>query len=243
VTVKGFSKGVIKLAYDTHNVVIDNVRGDSQRQDGDNFAMGVHLLDTVHDVRITKTSMDNATDTVKGRYWNGDGFATERGVYRVVFEDTSARGNTDAGYDIKSMQTRIVRAVAEDNKKNYRIWGDTVLIDSVGRDPHNRGGTGKQNQVEVKEGSKASITNCNFSDAGTDTIVFALDGDVTFSNVSISYASGALLAKGLNVANVRLPKAATVRAVGPTSSRGGRIVPLPADFRPARSKEDFSSSE
>src|SRR3546814_5318298 len=38
VAVDGYSKGAIRIQYDSNNVLIEDVRGDSQFQDGDNFA-------------------------------------------------------------------------------------------------------------------------------------------------------------------------------------------------------------
>ena len=100
VEVHGFSKSVIRLQYDSHNVLIDNVWGDSERQDGDDIAIGIHLDGTVHDVVIRNTTMMNAQSSAND-YWNGDGFATERDVYDVTFENTTAVGNADGGYDLE----------------------------------------------------------------------------------------------------------------------------------------------
>ena len=171
VEVHGFSRGAIRLRYDSHNILIENVFGDSQRQDGDNFAMGVHLDDTAHAVVLRHVSMLNAHDSVNS-YWNGDGFATEGGVYDVLFEDTYAAGNTDGGYDLKSSDTRLVRALAEDNKRNFRFWSDSITVeDSTSLDPHLRGGIGLQSHVWVAEGAHASIFNSTLSDQDSRTLV------------------------------------------------------------------------
>ena len=139
VEVHGFSYGVFTLKYDSSNVVIDSVYGDSEYQDKDGIAIGVHLDGTVHDVLIENSTMLNCIKT--GTYYNGDGFATERGVYNVRFENTVARGNADGGYDLKSTGTVLVNALAEDNGRNFRLWGQVDLIDPIGIDPHQRGGT------------------------------------------------------------------------------------------------------
>src|SRR3546814_2270720 len=67
--------------------------------------------------------MENVQSSA-GAYFNGDGFASERGVYDVRFIDTVARGNTDGGYDLKSSGTVVVRALSEENGRNYRLWGE-----------------------------------------------------------------------------------------------------------------------
>src|SRR3546814_13823078 len=70
VAVDGYSKGAIRIQYDSNNVLIEDVRGDSQFQDGENFAIGVHITDTAHDVTIDRVAMRNALDT---RSENGRG--------------------------------------------------------------------------------------------------------------------------------------------------------------------------
>src|SRR3546814_15503833 len=72
VAVDGYSKGAIRIQYDSNNVLIEDVRGDSQFQDGDNFAIGVHITDTAHDVTIDRVAMRNALDTVND-YRNENG--------------------------------------------------------------------------------------------------------------------------------------------------------------------------
>jgi len=176
VKISGFSKGAIRLAHDTHDGRITDVVGDSGQQDGDNFAVGVHLLDTVHDVVIERVTMDNARDTLH-EYWNGDGFAAERGVSNLQFIGTSASGNTDAGYDLKASNVRMVDVAAHDNKRNYRLWGQEVILENCrGTDPHRRGGTGTQAQVQIGENALVELVDCTFTDQDTATIVFDVDG-------------------------------------------------------------------
>lgn len=189
IDVEGFSKGVVRLGYNTNTVLIENVHGDSMRQDGDKFAIGVHLEDTAHDVTIRKSVMENATDTTSS-YWNGDGFATESKVYNILFEDTMSRGNTDAGYDLKSQSTTLVRTESEDNSRNYRVWGDVTMNDVVGLNPDKRGGSlNGQNQVWIADTGKLTINGGYFADAGTRGSVFYNDGGtVAMKDVQIIYA-------------------------------------------------------
>jgi hypothetical protein len=175
VNVRGFSKGAVRIRYDSHDIRIVDVFGDSQRQDGDDFAIGVHLLDTVHDVLIERVTMNNARDTIHD-YWNGDGFAAESGVHDLRILNTSASGNTDAGYDIKAKTVSMINAEATDNKRNFRFWGtDVVLEDCHGTDPRLRGGTGTQVQVQVLKAAEVELTRCSFLDADEDTIVFQVE--------------------------------------------------------------------
>lgn len=198
IKVEGFSKGVIRLQYDTNDVTINNVYGDSQHQDGDNFAMGVHLTGTVHDVVVSNTTMLNATDTIH-TYWNGDGFTTEYGVYDVTFIDTLSAGNTDGGYDLKSSNTTLIRAVAEDNNRNFRIWSDSVtMIDCVSIDPHHRGGSGGASHVWLAPHASAVIEDSVFLGENSTSTVFNIEENgatVVLENSDIYAISGTTLRK------------------------------------------------
>jgi hypothetical protein len=188
VEVRGFSKGAIRLQYDTHNVILEDIVGDSERQDRDNFAEGIALEGTVHDVLLRRVTMRNSQDTLH-EYWNGDGFTAEQNTYRLRFEDTMASGNTDGGYDLKSNETVLLRAVAEDNKHNFKLWGKDVAIDScVGRGPHRRGGTGVQDQMEILKGADVTVTRCEFFDSDPLTTVFHVETDarLTVENTRVS---------------------------------------------------------
>jgi hypothetical protein len=177
VKINGFSKGAVRLQYDTRNVLFEDVHGDSERQDRDNFAEGIALEGTVHDVVLRRVSMRNSQDTLH-EYWNGDGFATERNVYRIRFEDTEAAGNTDAGYDLKSSETTLDRAVAKDNKHNFKLWGNRIVVSNcIGESPRLRGGTGVQSQFEILQGTDVLVRGCRLVDTDPGTTVFHLGPD------------------------------------------------------------------
>lgn len=176
VAIAGYSSNAIRLQYDTHNVVIQNVTGDSQQQNGGLYVSGVALAGTVHDVLLSQVEMKNsygqgaATD-----YWNGDGFTTERGVYNVRFEDTVASGNTDAGYDLKSSNTTLLRTVSEGNDHNYRFWSDSIaLTDGISRDPTHAGGIGVTSHVWFAAGAIVTIDHFDFSDSTAPALLFDL---------------------------------------------------------------------
>jgi hypothetical protein len=126
-------------------------------------------------------TMRNAHDSLH-EYWNGDGFASERGNYDIRFEDTLATGNTDGGYDLKSSRTTLVRARAEDNKRNFRLWGtDVTATDCVGLDPNKRGGSSSQTQVWVGKDAEVVLRDCVLTDDSPDTIVFDLAEDASLT--------------------------------------------------------------
>lgn len=176
VNIAGYSQNAIRLQYDTHDVVIENVVGDSQHEDGGLYICGVALDGTVHDVLISHTEMKNnyghGTDS---QYWNGDGFSAERGVYNLRFEDTVASGNTDAGYDLKSSNTTLVRAISEGNNRNYRFWSTSITLeDSSSIDPTYSGGNTDTAHIWFGEGAAATVDGLTFSDSLSPQVLFDL---------------------------------------------------------------------
>ena len=225
VEVHGFSDNVIRLQYDAHNVLIENVWGDSERQQGDDIAIGIHLDGTVHDVVIRNTTMMNAQSRVSD-YWNGDGFATERGVYNVTFENTTAIGNADGGYDLKSTNTTLINAIAEDNGRNFRLWGDATLTNPTGIDPHKWGGSiGGQFQIQIMSGAEVTVTGGEFADSGTATAVVANEGgSVTFNGTSFIHATGGRLTTGTGTFGIDNALVKAVSATGVYSTNGESLI-------------------
>lgn len=190
VNVYGYSKGVARMQYNSNDILFVDVFGDSQGQDEPGgFPVGIQLgggengSSSVHNVTHQNVTMLNSYDDQGPTgYWNGDGFATEEGEYDIEYIDTYSAGHTDSGYDIKSTSTTLTRAVAEDNKRNFRFhYGDKDVFDCVGRNPRHRGGTGTQAQIHASwhnqtTGIPIELNNCTLEDISLDTIVFDLDG-------------------------------------------------------------------
>lgn len=191
INIAGFSKGAIRLQYNSNNILIEDVFGDSQHQDGDNFAMGVQLQSTVHNVTHRRVTMNNAVQRKDDSlYWNADGFVTDWGTYNITYEDTFASGNTDGGYDLKSKDTLLIRAAAAGNKRNFRIWRTATMIDVASDDPIRQGGIGTAAHIHVLGNEGAlSVQGGTFSgDKGIDNIVFDLDdkGSVTVDGATVT---------------------------------------------------------
>jgi serralysin len=203
VDVIGFSNKAITLGYDTHNVTIKNMTADMAGQTGELYPEGIHLTGTVHDVLIKDTTMANVKSLGGATsYWNGDGFATESNVHDIRFENTTAIGNTDAGYDLKSDDTVLVGALAIGNTRNYRFWGSASLIDSEGHNPMKQGGNSSQNQVWIGNSAEVFIKDSLFRDSDKDTIVFAgTEGSISFDDVNTYHAAGTRLS-GLYLTDV-----------------------------------------
>jgi serralysin len=203
VTIAGYSLGAIRLQYNSSNILIENVVGDSERQPGGQYIFGVAITGTAHDIVLRNVEMKNNWGQGEpGTYWNGDGFSTERGVYNVLFENTKASGNTDAGYDLKSSNTVLKNAMAEANDRNFRIWSNSVtMIDCTSLNPTHGGGIGSLSHIWLVKDAAVTIDNLSVSDAGTPRTLFDLaDGNarVTLRDTIIPAAYTNLIHFGSN---------------------------------------------
>jgi hypothetical protein len=195
--IHGYSKGAIRFGKpqpdgknDAHNLLIEDVVGDSERQDHDNFCMGVHLRGDVHHVTLRRTTMSNCQQTRSADdYWNGDGFAAEESVSHLLFEDTRAFGNTDGGYDIKAQDTVMIRPYASDNKRNFRVWSAIAIQNAIGEEPRCRGGIGCQAQVHATHGADAKLIDCTFTSTNPSTYVFKSEsgGKITATGGTVQH--------------------------------------------------------
>jgi len=175
VEVRGYSKSAIRLRYDTNDVVIRDVLGDAERQDpgSDDFSIGVHLDDTVHDVWLERVTMRNNVDPRgEDEYWNGDGFAAEGATYGITLRDTLAAGNSDAGYDLKSDGVTLIRPHARGNMRNYRFWGRATAFGCHSATPTRHGGTGSTTDVWVGDDAEVRLLACVLSDGTSSRPTF-----------------------------------------------------------------------
>lgn len=220
VTIAGYSKNAIHLKYNSHNVTLRNVVGDSQKQNGGLVMSGVFLEGTVHDVLMDRVTMrNNYGHGAAGDYWNGDGFTAERDTYNLTFRDTIATGNTDAGYDVKGNNVTMIRAQASDNTKNFRLWGgeSVTVTDSVSANPRYFGGIGKVSHFHAPSGANVTLDNFRYTDSST-VKVFDLSnggnqvrlvgmalpsvGDIHFGNNSLIRLPTGLVVNGTSAADV-----------------------------------------
>ncbi|HEY0623756.1 hypothetical protein [Sphingomonas sp.] len=197
VAVNGYSKGAIRIQYDSNNVLIEDVRGDSQFQDGDNFAIGVHITGTAHDVTIDRVAMRNALDTVND-YRNGDGFATERGTYNITLRNVIATGNSDGGLDLKSDNIVVDGAIVSGNGRNIRLWGTGAQLSNiVSLDAGAPLAGGNREHIWLAEGASATIDGAFFSDPGSPTLfnLAERNGTLTVRDYGLATGAGTVTSK------------------------------------------------
>jgi hypothetical protein len=161
----GFSKTAIRIRGDSHNVLLEDIVLNSGRQDGHNFATGVECNETAHNItmrRVTATNCHDTRNSNRDKFWNADGFASERGNYAIYREDCTSAGNTDAGYDDKGSDVTNVNCTASGNKVNYKFWGpSTSNINCRALNAKSRGGVGPQMQYYVYGGSAPDVSGAD----------------------------------------------------------------------------------
>ncbi|MBB4086383.1 beta strand repeat-containing protein [Sphingomonas carotinifaciens] len=197
VDIAGYSKGAIRVQYDSSNILIQDVRADSGFQDGDNFAIGLHLDGTAHDVTVERVAMRNALDTVND-YRNGDGFATERGTYNISLRDIIATGNSDGGLDLKTDNIVVDGAIVSGNGRNIRLWGTNAqLSDIVSLDAGAPTPGGNREHVWLGANASASIDGALIGDPGSPTVFNLAErgGRLTVIDAGLSTGPGSTLVK------------------------------------------------
>lgn len=186
ITGTGFSKTAIRIRGDSHNVLLEDIVLNSGRQDGHNFATGVECNETAHDIAMRRVTVTNCHDTHNSnpdKFWNADGFASERGNYAIYREDCTSSGNTDAGYDDKAADVVNVNCTASGNKVNFKFWGpSTTNIHCRALNPKSRGGVGAQMQYYVYGGFARDVSGADViiqggivSDNDPNTYVFVAE--------------------------------------------------------------------
>ena len=165
ITGTGFSKTAIRIRGDSHNVLLEDIALNSGRQDGHNFATGVECNETAHNIamrRVTATNCHDSRNSNPDKFWNADGFASERGNYAIYREDCISSGNTDAGYDDKAADVVNVNCTASGNKVNFKFWGpSTTNIHCRALNPKSRGGVGAQMQYYVYGGFARDVSGAD----------------------------------------------------------------------------------
>jgi hypothetical protein len=79
------------------------------------------------------TASGNYHDGGKEKYWNADGFCTERAVRNVTYVRCAAFDNTDGGWDVKNAGLKLIDCIAVGNKRNFRVWlneGATAVLEN-----------------------------------------------------------------------------------------------------------------
>lgn len=136
-----YSKRHIRLTA-VHHVDILNSYADSGYLDGD-FAAGFDVEGPAHDI-LFYNSISMRNKYSKSKYWNGDGFKSEKNTSAIRWIRCRAYGNADGGFDIKTPHAYLENIIASGNKRNIRIWSlkSNSLINILASHSKNKGGVG-----------------------------------------------------------------------------------------------------
>ncbi|WP_347302940.1 hypothetical protein V5740_13230 [Croceibacterium sp. TMG7-5b_MA50] len=138
-------RGCIRIRGTSARVLVRDVQaGGSVIRDRRRLPGGMVLSGDASDITIERVSMSGfRSQWADDRYWNGDGFATERGNRRIVIRDCSAIDNTDGGFDMKAADSQFAGInLAQGNARNFRFWSSWEAATLVSLEPVRRGGRG-----------------------------------------------------------------------------------------------------
>ncbi len=186
-------RGFLRIRYNTRDGLIEDCAARGLSNEGGLIPVGCALDDRASDITYRRCVMEGFQQLHGGEYWNGDGFSDEPDNRNIRYEACEARGSTDGGFDCKSRDLVLIDCIAEDNKRNFRVWSDrATLTNCTSRNPNFRG-AGVENAspchvwIGGEENIRIDITNLTVEDAdATPIIEFNHDvGRVSINGVTI----------------------------------------------------------
>ncbi|EMD84336.1 hypothetical protein C725_0266 [Pacificimonas flava] len=187
----------IRLDGDATGVSIENFDFSMRDAQDTDYPAGI-ILNSGTDILIRDGRLSGfRSPTAKGDYPQGDGVSAERGVSKLTITGVSASGNADGGYDLKSSETRLDDLRAEDNYRNYRLWGSVEAGRLESRNP--RG-------AHLWAGKGADIRIAEFVvSSDTDAPILQIDGAkrVQIDHCVLSVPEGTSTVSG-NASNAEL---------------------------------------
>ncbi|MEZ5996287.1 MAG: hypothetical protein R3C25_11100, partial [Hyphomonadaceae bacterium] len=136
----GAERGFLRIRYNSGNGAIEDCSAQGLANEGGYIPAGCALDDRANAITYRRCVMANFQQWRAGDYWNGDGFSDEAGNRNIRYEACEARGSTDGGFDCKSRDVVLESCIAEDNKRNFRIWSErATLANCTSRRPNFRG--------------------------------------------------------------------------------------------------------
>lgn len=140
------ARGFLRIRYNSRAGLIEDCAAQGLTSDGGRIPVGCALDDRASNITYRRVVMENFQQLNGVEYWNGDGFSDEPGNAGIRYEACEARGSTDGGFDCKSRGVVFENCIAEDNKRNFRIWSDrATLTNCTSRAPNFRGEDANEN--------------------------------------------------------------------------------------------------
>lgn len=180
---RGVERGFLRIRYSSSGGIVEDCSATGVAVEGDEtFPAGCALDDRAHDITYRRCVMEGFQQWRAGAYWNGDGFSCEPENRGIVYEECAARGSTDGGFDCKSRDVVLRRCVAEDNKRNFRIWSARALMqECLSRSPNFRG-VGEEDTSPCHiwiggEGARVRIEGLVIEEPSAETALFEIDDE------------------------------------------------------------------
>jgi hypothetical protein len=177
-------RGFLRIRYNSRTGLIEDCVAQGQANEGGLLPAGCALDDRASGITYRRCVMAGFQQWRGGEYWNGDGFSDEPDNRNIRYEACEARGATDGGFDCKSRDVVLTDCVAEDNKRNFRIWSDhATLTNCISRNPNFRGRDARENAspchiwIGGEENIRIEISNLTVEDADATPII-EFDHDV-----------------------------------------------------------------
>ena len=144
IVARDLDHGMTRIRYGSHGGAVEDVAAFGSGQ-CDAYCVGFQLDGEAHDISYLRVQAHGFKETGRPAesYWNGDGFSDERGNYAIRYISCTATQCTDGGFDLKSSNVYLENCVAQQNKRNFRLWGNGELRGCRSENPQYHGGTGK----------------------------------------------------------------------------------------------------
>jgi hypothetical protein len=174
----GVARGFLRIRYNSRDGLIEDCAAQGMANEGGRIPVGCALDDRASNITYRRCEMSGFQQFNGGEYWNGDGFSDEPDNANIRYEACIGRGSTDGGFDCKGRDVVLVDCVAEDNKRNFRIWSDhATLTNCVSRNPNFRGRDANENAssshiwIGGEEDIDIEIVNLTIEDRDATPIV------------------------------------------------------------------------
>lgn len=147
----GLRRSFARIRYASHDGVIQDVTASGTLTTGaHDLPVGISFADTAHDFRLERCTMRGfCWKRGERKYWNGDGFSTERGNARILFRQCAAWDNSDGGFDLKSTDTLLDDCISGRNARNFRLWSSIRATRLTSVNPRKIGGIGDTNHFSI----------------------------------------------------------------------------------------------
>ncbi|MFA4943370.1 MAG: hypothetical protein WC789_01565 [Lentisphaeria bacterium] len=122
--VKKYTKRAFRIVRGVSEARFENCHADAGGKENalEIFPVGFQVIEGEKITFSDCSAANNWHDAGPNKYWNADGFCSERKATDLTFIRCLAYGNTDGGWDLKSNRSKLVNCIGIANKRNFRFW-------------------------------------------------------------------------------------------------------------------------